>query len=169
MPRPDLARVPQFYHRYINHVEQNDLNAAFDAQTSAFIDFLQKLPAEKHDYRYADGKWTIKEVIQHIIDAERIFSYRALCFARKDQTSLPSFDENDYADNAKADKRKWNDLIEEFRTVRHASTILFHSFDEEQLDSTGIANKNPVYVSAIGFIMVGHVTHHWKVINERYL
>src|SRR5688572_23856562 len=109
MPRPDLSRVPHFYHRYINHVEQNDLKAAFEAQTLALIQFFENLPAEKRDHRYADGKWTIKEVLQHIIDAERIFSYRALCFARKDQTSLPSFDENDYADNAKAHKRNWAD------------------------------------------------------------
>lgn len=169
MPRPDLSRVPSFYHRYINHVEQNDLKEALDVQTPALIGLLENLPPEKRDYRYGEDKWTIKEVLQHIIDAERIFAYRALCFARKDQTSLPSFDENSYADNAKAGKRNWNDMVEEFRIVRHSTKLLFDSFDEEQLDSTGIANNNPVYVSAIGFIIVGHATHHVKIIKERYL
>lgn len=169
MPRPDLSRVPSFYHRYINHVEQEDLKAALDAQTPALIEFLENLPAEKRDYRYGADKWTIKEVLQHIIDAERIFAYRALCFARKDQTSLPSFDENTYADNSKAAKRNWDTMVEEFRTVRRATELLFDSFDEEQLDATGIANNNPVYVSAVGFIIVGHATHHLKIIKERYL
>src|SRR6187401_310355 len=97
MSRPDLARVPEYFHRYINQVEEDDLMPAFRNQTETFIDFLEQIPPAKIDYRYAEGKWTIKEILQHIIDAERIFAYRALCFARKDATPLPSFEENDYA------------------------------------------------------------------------
>ena len=169
MPRPDLSRVPKWYHGYINHVAQDDLMTAMKDQAVSFARFLESIPADKHDYRYADDKWTIKELVQHILDAERIFVYRALCFARKDATNLPSFEENDYAANSKAGNRDWNELIEEFSTLRRSTEIMFGSFDEEQLDSTGKSNNNPIYVLAIGFIIVGHVTHHVKVMEERYL
>ncbi|MBC7946807.1 MAG: DinB family protein [Chitinophagaceae bacterium] len=167
--RPDLSRVPQFYHNYISQVPQDDLMKAFSTETPAFVGFMESVPAEKHDYRYAPGKWTIREVIQHIIDAERIFAYRALRFARKDATPLPGFDENTFADNAKADRREWNDLVEEFKVVRAASQYLFASFDEEQMEASGTSNNNSIYVRAVGFILVGHCNHHMRVIRERYL
>lgn len=169
MPRPDLSRVPEWYHNYINQVQENNLLKALQNQTGSFIKFLKKLPAEKRNYRYAKGKWTIKEVLQHIIDAERIFAYRALCFARQDATPLPGFDENDYATNSKAAKRDWKEMVEEFKAVRKANEILFANFDKKQLDSTGNASGKPVYVLGIGFIMVGHINHHVNVIKERYL
>ncbi|MEQ1678754.1 MAG: DinB family protein, partial [Chitinophagaceae bacterium] len=100
MPRPDFSRVPEWYHNYIRQVQENDLLKAMQRQTVSFTQFLKKLPAEKRNYRYAKGKWTIKEVFQHMIDAERIFAYRALCFARKETIPLPGFDENDYANNS---------------------------------------------------------------------
>lgn len=169
MARPDLARVPKWFHRYIDQVKENDLMPAFRNQTSSFVEFLETIPPSKIDHRYAEGKWTIKELLQHIIDAERIFAYRGLRFARKDATPLPGFEENDYTLHAKADKRDWNEMVEEFRLVRNASEILFNSFDEDQLECEGIANGEPVYVRAIGFIMVGHVNHHSNIIRERYL
>lgn len=169
MPRPDLTRVPEFYHNYINHVPENELMTAFKNQTPFLVDFLQKIPHDKVDHTYAEGKWTIKEVLQHIIDAERIFSYRALRFARKDPTPLPGFDENLYAQNAGIGKRKWDDLVEEFKAVREATKCLFNSFDDEQLNAEGISNKNSNYVLAFGYILVGHSLHHMKVISERYL
>jgi uncharacterized damage-inducible protein DinB len=153
----------------MNLVPENDLMAAFKTQTSVVIDFLQKIPADKIDYAYAEGKWTIKEVLQHIIDAERVFSYRALRFARKDATPLPGFDENLFAENAKTDKRNWSDLIEEFGSVRKSTEYLYKSFDEEQLNETGISNNSSNYVLAFGYISVGHALHHVKVIKERYL
>jgi len=167
--RPDLNRVPQFYHNYINQVTENDLMEALKNQTPALLKFLNDIPEDKRDYRYAEGKWTIKEVLQHIIDGERIFSYRGLCFARKDMTPLPSFDENSYADNAKTENRKWDDLIEEFKAVRKATEILFASFDEEQLETEGIASSHSNYVRGIGFIIVGHANHHVRITKERYL
>lgn len=169
MPRPDLSRVPEWFHRYINQVPENDLLKALEIQTGSFLKLFKKIPQEKQNYRYAKGKWTIKEMLQHIIDAERIFAYRALCFARKDATSLPGFDENDYAYHSKAVKRDWNQMIEEFQSLRKANEILFRSFDKQQLDSTGTANGKQVYVLAIGFIMVGHINHHVSVLRERYL
>ena len=169
MSRPDLSRVPGHFHLYINQVDETELMDGMKKQSSSFPQFLESIPAEKREYRYADGKWTVKEMLQHMVDAERIFSYRALCFARKDPTSLPSFDENAYADNSKADKRNWDDLLDEFKTVRRSTEIMFGSFDNEQLETSGMANNNSVYVLAIGFIIVGHVNHHLKVIKERYL
>ncbi len=169
MPRPDLSRVPEWYHRYINQVQENDLLKALETQTVFFTKFLKKIPQEKRNYRYAKGKWTIKEMLQHIIDAERIFAYRALCFARKDTTALPGFDENEYAFHSKAAKRNWDEMTEEFKALRKANEILFGSFDKQQLDTTGTASGKPVYVLAIGFILVGHIDHHVNVLKERYL
>src|ERR1700680_586611 len=107
MPRPDLSRVPEFYHNYINQVPENDLMTAFKNQSPVVTNFFQNLPANKIDHAYAEGKWTIKEMLQHIIDAERVFCYRALRFARKDSTPLHSFDQNSWAANAQTSKRKW--------------------------------------------------------------
>jgi len=167
--RPDLSRVPEFYHNYINQVKENDLMTAFANQTPALINFLGSVPKEKYDYSYAPGKWTVKEVLQHLIDGERIFCYRALRFARKDPTPLPGFDENLFAETAKADKRKWDDLIEELKAVRRSSELLFGSFDEEQLNASGVSNNHSNYVLGFGYITVGHSLHHMKVISERYL
>ena len=169
MPRPDLSRVPQFYHGYINKVNEVDLMPALRGSTSQLFDLLKSIPADKQDYRYAEGKWTIKEVVQHMLDGERVFSYRALRFARKDDTPLPGFDENLFAQTAKADKRNWNDMVEEFAALRKANEAMFASFDDEQLEQTGTASENPIYVLGIGFIVAGHVNHHCQVIKERYL
>ena len=169
MPRPDLSRVPDYYHRYINQVPEKDLMTSLKNQTNPFVSFLKKIPVGKRNYRYAKDKWTIKEMLQHIIDTERVFAYRGLCIARKDTTPLPSFDENNYANNAKAAKREWNELIEEFKAVRKSTEILFGSFDKKQLDLTGTASGKPVYVLAIGFIIAGHINHHIGILKERYL
>ena len=169
MPRPDLQKVPKFYHNYINQVPENELATAFKKESPAFIQFLENIPADKRNFRYAAGKWSIKEVLQHIVDAERIFAYRALRFARKDATPLPGFEENDYAANAKTENRNWNDLVEEFKVVRRSSEILFGSFDEEQLNASGISSNHSNYVLAFGYIIIGHANHHRNVIRERYL
>ena len=167
--RPDLKRVPEFYHNYVNHTVESNVMDAFRNQTPVLLKFLQDIPKDKRDYRYGPDKWTIKEVLQHIIDAERVFAYRALCFSRKDSNALPGFDENDYAANAKADKRNWDDMMEEFKATRRSNELLFASFDDEQLDSTGTASGKTNYVSAWGFIMVGHINHHVRILKERYL
>ena len=169
MARPDLSSVPEWYHGYINEVKEDDLTDALKNQTALFNSFFNSVPIEKREFRYAEGKWSIKEVIQHIIDAERVFTYRALRFARKDETPLPGFDENSYADNANTDNRKWDDLIEELNALRRSSEILFNSFNEDQLNAQGIASDKSVSVLAIGFIVAGHANHHITVIKERYL
>ena len=169
MPRPDLSRVPIFYHNYINQVPEDDLTGSFKKQSEVFIKFLEKIPKDKHDYRYAKDKWTLKELLQHIIDAERIFCYRALRFARNDATPLPAFDEDSYALHSKADKRDWNELVDEFKSVRKSSQYLFNSFDPDQLNASGVSNNASIYVLGIGFITIGHTLHHKKIIEERYL
>jgi len=169
MARPDLSKVASFYHNYINLITHDDIVTAFKTETPKLIKFIDGIPASKQDYRYADGKWSIKELLQHMIDAERIFCYRALRFARKDTTPLSGFDENNYAANAKTENRKWDELVDELKTVRKASEYMFCSFDEEQLNSTGISSNNSISVLAIGYIVVGHTLHHTNILKERYL
>ncbi len=169
MPKLDFSRVPSYYHKYINLVMQEDLLNAFTQNQQNLIDLLKSIPNERWDYSYAEGKWSIKELVQHLIDAERIFCYRALCFARKDTVALPGFDENAYAMNSKANQRSKEELVQELQTVQQSSVAMFNSFDEEQLQASGIANNNSIYVLAIGFIIVGHAIHHKRILEERYL
>jgi len=167
--RPELSRVGSFYHNYINQVPDDDLSEAFEKQSASLFRFLATIPAEKYGYRYEAGKWTLIELLQHLIDAERVFSYRALRFARKDPTPLPGFDENLFAANAKADKRSWDKLVEELKVVRRSSELLFQSLDKDQLEAGGVSSNSPNYVLALGFIIIGHAMHHQKIIRERYL
>ena len=134
-----------------------------------FIRFVQNLPMDKFDYRYAEGKWTIKEIIQHITDTERILAYRALRISRNDSTPLPGFDENSYADNTSANTRNLQDLLTELSAVRHSNLLLFKSFSKEQLLRIGTASDQPISVRAIGFMLIGHQKHHQKVFAELYL
>lgn len=168
MPRPDLTRVPDHFHGYINQVAGDDLVKALQESAQAFVNWLDALPENRRDYRYGPDKWTVREVVQHIVDAERIFAYRALCFARKDQTSLPSFDENSYADHSKAAQRNWDELLNEFKLLRQSNELLFSAMDDEQLDTFGTANNRPMNARAVGFTMAGHVNHHLRILKERY-
>jgi hypothetical protein len=161
--------VPPFYQGYLNSVKEDDLMDALTKNTRQFRKFLKHIPGKKINYAYAEGKWTVKELLQHVVDAERVFVYRALSFARKDTANLPSFDENVWAITAKAPKRKWNDLVDEFKSLRAANIAFFASLDEEQLQQTGTANNNIMSVVALGFVCAGHVAHHMRIISERYL
>ncbi len=134
-----------------------------------FIKFVQNIPLDKFDYRYADGKWTIKDIIQHLIDAERIFAYRALCFARMDTTPLPGFEEDDYVKEAHANQRSIMELLTELSAVRHSTLLLFKSFNEGELMRKGSASNQPMSVRALGFAIIGHQNHHQRVFEERYL
>jgi uncharacterized damage-inducible protein DinB len=169
MKRPDLSRVPQFYHAYINLVPDDDLNAHLQKNKKDMADFLAAIPEEKWTFRYAEGKWNVKELVQHLIDSERIFSYRALCIARGEKASLPGFDENQYAALSNAGARSKESLLQELNAVQTATALLFQSFDETQLERTGTANNNPIQVRTIGFITVGHLLHHKNILQERYL
>lgn len=166
--RPELSRVPEYYHKYIAQVAGDELLPILKKQGKAFYRYLEGLPKSRRHYRYGPDKWTVSEVIQHILDAERVFAYRALCIARGEQQPLPGFDENDYAAHANKNKRKWKDLLEEFRVVRRSTEILFASLSDDNLNSTGTASGGSVYVNGIGFILAGHLQHHWNMLKERY-
>ena len=168
MPKPDLQKVPLHLHEEIDLVECEEIKEAFAKYANALVD-LENIPEEQWNYRYAEGKWNIKEVVQHVIDAERIFSNRALVIVRKDNTTrLVSFEEKDYAENSKAGKRSGNDLIEELRIVQLSSKKLFDSFDEEQLFTTGTVGNYEININTLGYVIIGHLLHHLKIIKERY-
>jgi uncharacterized damage-inducible protein DinB len=131
--------------------------------------FILSLPAEKLAYRYAEGKWTIKEILVHISDDERIYAYRALRFARNDKTELPGFEQDDFARYSGANARSLDDILEELTTVRNATISLFNSFDNEALTRAGVANGNIMSVRAAVYHIAGHELHHINIIKERYL
>lgn len=132
-------------------------------------EFIRSLPEEKLLHRYAEGKWTIKEVLVHIIDDERIYAYRALSFARNDATELPGFEQDDYARNSRANERSIDDILDEFVAVRDSTIALFNGLDEEALGRGGVANGNFVTVRALTYHIAGHEMHHVNLIKERYL
>ena len=159
-----------YYSTYISKVDQEaKLIEELEISVHEFIKFVQNIPLDKYDYRYAEGKWTIKNIIQHLMDSERIFAYRALRIARNDKTPLPGFEENDYAAIADADKRSIRDLLTEFAIVRQSTIALFNNFNEEVLKRMGVASGYDISVRALGFIIIGHQKHHQKIFIERYL
>ncbi|HMH21291.1 MAG TPA: DinB family protein [Puia sp.] len=167
-PRTELVAA-EFYQKYIQHVKEDDFRKALEKNTRQFRKFLKKIPRKKIGYAYAEGKWTIQEVLQHIIDAERVFAYRALRCARMDSIAMPGFDENEWAARSGAADRSWDDLTEEFRALRRSTELLFGSLNDGQLKFTGTASGHPVNALALGFIIPGHVLHHIHIIKERYL
>lgn len=159
-----------YYEAYIKQVsDEYTLTEELEISVHRLIKFVQEIPLDKFDYRYEEGKWTIKDILQHLIDAERIFSYRALRFARNDKTELASFEENIYAEEANANKRSIMDLLTEMAVVRQATLSLFKTFSQEELMRNGIASSNPMSVRALGFVIIGHQNHHQRIFKERYL
>lgn len=169
MTKPSATTYPEYFQQYINQVKEDDLKLAFKNQMPAAEIFFQSVSEELSKRKYAEGKWTIKEVLQHIIDAERVFSYRAMCFARKEQSILHPFDENSYTINSNANNRDWNEMIEEFTATRKSTEFLFNSFTDDALNTVGKASNYTITVAALGFITVGHVEHHIRIIQERYI
>lgn len=169
MPKPKPGTYLSYFDNYISQVPETELSEAFKNQREIVNSFFDSIDEERSNYAYAAGKWTLKELLQHVIDTERIFNYRSLSISRKEQASLPSFEENDYAANSNANKRSWKSLCDELKAVRKATEMLFNSFDEEMMNSSGLANNNPITVIAMGFITVGHLYHHKNIIESRYL
>jgi uncharacterized damage-inducible protein DinB len=169
MARPAPQDAAKFYLGYINHAKGNSVTEIIKNHATEIKDFYSNLPEAKADHAYAEGKWTLKELLQHIIDAERVFAYRALRFARKDATPLASFDENAYAQNANTKERTLQSLKEEFNALRNSTDIMVLSFNEEQLNSKGTASNKSITVNAIAFVIYGHLLHHKKIIEEKYL
>jgi len=167
MKRPQPEEYSSFYQKYIDTVVDDVLSEASD-QLESFPEYLRTVPQDKVDFAYAEGKWTIKELLGHVIDTERIMAYRLLRFARNDSTGLAGFDENNYVANAHFGNREFNDMIEEFEAVRKANLFLFRSLTEDDLQRKGEANNASLSVRALLFITAGHVKHHQKVIEKRY-
>ena len=161
--------VPSSYQTYIDAVKEEDLLIALKKSTKRGKALLGSISEKKSKYAYAEDKWTLKELLQHMIDAERVFVYRALRFARKDHTPLPGFDENTWAPNSRANERKWKEMLKEFMVLRESTIRFFESLGEDQLNQRGISNNNEINVIGIGFVCAGHLTHHLKIIRQRYL
>lgn len=154
---------------YVREAGAVNLIEELEISLHDFIRFVQNIPLDKFDYRYADGKWTIKDIIQHLIDSERVFVYRALRFSRNDKTVLPGFEENDYVDNTDANKRSIQELLTELSALRHSTLLFYKSLSEEQLKRVGTASSHQISAGALGFVIIGHQKHHQKVFEERYL
>ena len=169
VPRPAPGEYAPFYAGYVAGVPDGNLIALLEQQRDETVALLGAIPETKSVYRYAAGKWTIREVLGHVIDGERVFSYRALTFARGDAGPLPSFDENAWAATSNAGRRTMQDLLEEYRAVRGATVALLRTFGEEEFARAGVASKNPVTVRALAYIIAGHERHHVKILRERYL
>ena len=158
-----------YYGTYISKAPDMDIIEGLRQNGKLIKEALESLPEDKWDHSYAPGKWTIKELVHHIIDTERIFSYRALRFGRGDTTDLPGFDQDDFVSGANSNSRTSVSLIAEYKAVRESTICLFESFSQDDLLRIGIASGSPMSVRALGFVIVGHETHHLNILNERYL
>ena len=166
--RPQADEFPVYYKGYIDTVA-DDVLLELENQIESLPKFLSAISEEKASFAYSEGKWTIKEVLGHMLDTERIMSYRALCFARRDETALPGFDENVYVKHAHFNDRTLQSLLDEFVVLRKSTMYLLKSFNQEELNRSGISNDKPITVRALIFILAGHVNHHQHILKERYL
>lgn len=159
-----------YYHTYIKALGEDVklMDQLVDGR-DIFLSFLADIPHGKLQFAYAEGKWTLAEVLLHLVDAERVFQYRALRFARNDRTPLPGFDQDIYVPESDASKKSGKDIADEYNAVRNSTIALFRSLDDEVLQRIGIASDSEMSVRAMGFVICGHQAHHLKIIRERYL
>lgn len=170
MNKPAQSEYNPYFQHYISLVGEGDFWKLFNKNTADTVAFFKSLPFEKHHYQYAPGKWTLKEVLMHIIDTERVFAYRTLVCARGDQqTPLHSMDDNLYAANIDVSNKPMEKLVEEFEVVRKNSVLLFENITEEKSQLTGNGITHPFTARALGYIMMGHIEHHINIVRERYL
>jgi hypothetical protein len=169
MNRPTETEYASYYQDYVNQVNETDIMAVLRSEIDDLDVLLNRLPAEKETYAYAEGKWTIREIIGHLIDGERVFGYRALCIARGEKQNLPGFEQDDYLRTSPYNRVELEELLSELRLVRLSNIAMFRTLDEEAWNRVGLANNNEVTVRALAFIMAGHLRHHMKVLRERYL
>ena len=165
----DINTVPPFYQGYIKQVQHLDFIEAMNKSQNDMNEFLKALPSSKENYAYAPGKWTIKELLCHVIDAERIFTYRALCFSRNEKKNLPGFDENAYVPESNAAHRSILSITQELNNLRASTLDFFRSCTEEMLERTGTANNTSLSVLMLGYIVSGHEIHHLNILKERYM
>lgn len=169
MARPLSTDHAPYFSKYIDLIEGDDIKEAFAAQQLKLEVILNAIPDSKADYAYAEGKWTVKQLIQHLIDTERIFAHRAHWIARRANVPLPGFDENAFAEHADVSKRSLQELKNEFIAVRNSTHLMFDGFTNDDLAQRGTSNTKELTVNAAGFITLGHLVHHFNVLKERYL
>jgi len=167
--KPEATEHHPYYGHYIALNPEDDVLAALEAQMPETLAFLRSISEDRAGHRYAPDKWSIRQVVGHLIDAERVFAYRALRFARADATPVPGFDENTYAPVSGADTRTYADLVDEYEALRGANMYFFRALDDAAWMRTGTANGAPISVRALAWILAGHGRHHANVIRERYL
>ena len=167
--KPEAAELAPYYQRYVDPCTGENVHYAMLDSLRVCKELFARIPPEMGDHRYATDKWTIKDVLQHMIDTERIFAYRALRFARNDATPLPGFEENEYAQYTNTSSQQLDQMLMEMEIVRGSTILLFQSFDDAMLLRKGTASNNPFSVRALGWIIAGHMLHHVRVIEERYL
>ncbi len=168
IPKPEAGEYNPYYEKYVSKVAEGDVLALLQAQNEATVRLLNQVPESHAAFRYAPEKWSIKEVVGHLCDTERIMSYRALRIGRGDATPLPGFEQDDYVQSAHFDNRTLADLVNEFQSIRQATLALFRAFDETALLRIGTANNSPVSTRALVYIIAGHERHHVQVLRERY-
>lgn len=161
--------MTQFYNDYLSTLEDVLLMPLFRQQMEEFVDFLRHIPKGKYKYAYAKDKWTLMEVLVHIIDTERIFQYRALRFSRGDTTELQGFDQDNYVSESLAGKRSMETIINEYLAVRQSTISLFENLGEANLEYSGMVSGVPWTVGTIGFVICGHQQHHQNILKQRYL
>jgi hypothetical protein len=167
--RPVPGDYAPFYETYVSLVPEVDLLDAMHGSLEEIRETLESIAQDKADYAYAEGKWTVRELLQHIIDTERVFSYRAICIARGEQQPLPGFDENAYASLADVSHRSLKEMKEELLALRSSVYLMFRGFNNAMLERTGTASGKPITVNALGYICIGHIRHHSRILRERYL
>jgi transposase len=166
--RPESTEYAPFYAGYVARVPEGDVLSVLQKQGDEIRDLARSLPGAKETFRYADGKWSIREVLGHLIDGERVFGYRAFCFSRGEQAPLPSFDENQYVAAAGADAIPLAELASEFAAVRASNLAFLRRLSAAEAARLGTASGKPISVRALAYIMAGHPRHHVAVLRERY-
>jgi hypothetical protein len=167
--RPDPSEYDPYYDRYISLVQTDDMAATLQKQAQETRDLLSKVGAERADFRYAPGKWSVKEVLGHVNDTERIMSYRVLRISRGDQTPIEGYEQDDYVAGGKFGRRTLDDLLQEFMTIRNATIQLIRHLDPESAERRGTANQKPVSARAVIYVIAGHELHHRRILREKYL
>ena len=167
--RPESSEAAAYYFTYIDKVQGDDALAAMEIQLEEYLPVLAAISEEKSLHRYAPGKWSIRQVLNHVSDTERSFAFRAVWFARGFDTALPSFDPDTAAGGAQADAIPWAAHVEEFRRVRLATISLFQNLPADAWMRTGVASGKTFTVRALAFLTAGHATHHFDILREKYL
>jgi uncharacterized damage-inducible protein DinB len=167
--KPAKSEYDNYYQTYMDYLpDQLNIIEQLSLQKKIILDFISSLSEEQSLFSYTEGKWSIKEVLGHLIDTERVFSYRALAISRGEQQKLPGFEQDDFVANGKFNLRALKNLSDEYEGLRNSNIALFSSFDQEQLSRTGIASEKIVSVNSLLFMLAGHELHHIKILRENY-